>query len=236
MKKPSLIVTKFALIFLFAAMSLTTMLSQEKTKLYPKYTFAVQPLYLINGGLRFDFEQQLQSQKEWLQYSIMGYYYQPKTYDNYYNGYSYFRWEPFYSDFDSFSAFKGVGAGLAYKYFLPRFFYISPGVNYSYFNVAYKEYAFSPYNEDGLTFYEYGYMPFEQNFHKLKSEVTVGIQSTLRKLIFVNVYAGFGYTYSFFDENKAAMNNSIFSFGYRGLTLTAGFRVGITLDRSVKLD
>ena len=187
-----------------------------------KYIIAVQPFLLMNGGLRVDFETRLKNPKSWLQVSLTGYRLP------YYNDDEWGGWENFNSDFDLFRELKGLGIGGAYKYLLYKdIFYASAGLSYTYFEVTYQGGYYNPYQEDGLTFYEYSRTDRRQYFNKLYSNICVGLQTYLSNALYGDAYIGLGYSYSFYDKEKAAFDDSIFGYGRRGLTVAGGVRIGV---------
>lgn len=192
---------------------------------YPKYTLAVQPFYLDNGGLRFDVERQLNNPKNWLQLSISGFYLPHKN-----NRIEY--WKTSNSDYESFNKLNGLGTGLAYKsIFYSTSLYYSAGLSYTHYRVTYSDSNYHRFMEDGLTFYEYYQSNQRQIFNKLTGSLCFGVQSSLNRIFFIDAYLGLGYSYSFYDEKKKPFNDNMYGYGYRGLHVTGGVRFGITFGR-----
>ncbi|MFV0417625.1 MAG: hypothetical protein ACK5KT_02675 [Dysgonomonas sp.] len=217
---------KRAVLFFFVIVA-TSIHAQYKNNMdnYPKYTIAVQPFYLLNGGLRFDFEKQLNSPKNWLQLSISGYHlpYQNSNWD---------WWETPNSNYDPISKLNGLGAGAAYKsIFYSTSVYYSAGLSYTHYRVTYSGADYHKFVEDGLTYYEYYRSDQKQIFNKLTASLCLGIQSTLNNLGFFDAYLGLGYSHSFYDASKRAFDDNQFGYGYRGLHVTGGVRFGITFGR-----
>lgn len=188
-----------------------------------KYSIGVQPLYLVNGGLRLDFEKRLKNPQHLLQASVIGYLL-PERDDPYEH------WESLLVD-DDYDVNKLTGGGLAldYKYFpFPKanFLYFSGGLSYHYFDVRYDGYEYFKYVEDGMTFYEPRFGEIKQTFNKVGGNVCFGIQTTNRRPFFVDGYIGVGYSHSFYDENKYHIGNNMFTVGYRGVTFVTGIRIG----------
>lgn len=202
--------------------SLSAQEKEKKDVLY-NYSIAVQPLYLVNGGLRIDFEKRLKDPRHMLQVSAIGYIH-PRRDDPYEH------WESLLID-DYYDVNKLMGAGLAvdHKWFLfpkARFLYLSAGVSYTYFDVRYNGFKNISFVEDGLTFYETRYMELKQTFNKVGGNVCFGLQTAPRRPFFIDGYVGFGYSYSFYDEKKFFIEDNMFNIGYRGLTFTTGIRIG----------
>lgn len=221
--------TYFKLIILILCLGFVSNANAQKKKLnmdnFPKYTLAIQPFYMYNGGLRLDFEKQLDNPRNWLQLNIAGYYLPMRE-----NSYEY--WETPNSDFDNFSGLKGGGIGAAYKsIFYGTGIYYSAGLNYAHYRVSYPSFEFVKYQEDGLTFYEGRETTINQIFNKFTSSLCIGVQSSLNRTFFFDTYLGLGYSYSFYDKNKWAMNDNPWSFGHRGFHLTGGIRFGVAFGR-----
>lgn len=224
-----------ALIF-WAAGSLS---SQEKDSLshyplFPEYTIAVQPFYMVNGGLRFDFETQMRNEKEWMQYSLSGYYLSETDADpvNQYYSYNYNGWTHFNSCFEPISSLKGFGFGASYKQLFDYLsLYGSVGFYYNYYHVGFSSIELTGFVENDLTFYKYMEIDHHQNFHQFKPNVTLGTQSTLRSLFFYDAYINVAYNYALYDKNKYAFNDSPYGYGFRGITFSVGLRIGLGFYR-----
>ena len=207
----------------------------------PKYTLAVQPLFLSNGGLKIDVERRLNSPDDWLYFSVSSYYrgkYDGRydgRYDRKYDGEHdgrYYGWENFNTNFTPVNRFHGYGLEMAYKRYFPRTkAYWSAGLSYTYHNVYYADWVYALFEKDGLIFCEYMETEVKQTFNKLLPNVCVGAMTSLHSRVFLDVYAGIGYSYSFYDKDKKPFNKSVFEYGYRGIRPLGGIRVGVTLGR-----
>ncbi|MDR2129812.1 MAG: hypothetical protein LBP56_01360 [Odoribacteraceae bacterium] len=182
----------------------------------PRYTVAWQPFYAINGTARFDFEARIKERK-WLQASLFAHAVTNKEDEEW----------VFLSGGEDLSRLRGMGLGLAYKYFFHRWFYGSAGITYNNYRVRYTDDVIRSYREDGLTFHEYlTDQEVQQHFDKFSTSWTIGLQSTLRHVFFVDLFVGLGYAYSFYDEAKKPYDDGPFSFGHCGLFPTGGLRFG----------
>ena len=205
--------------------------NQRYTLTQKKVTFAVQPLQLINNGLRYDIEIRLGKGPGWLQIgpafyflkdndgNYPNYYYEGKTF--YRNWYS-FHWREPYSEL------KGAGLDLNYKHFLDarRSFYIAAGLSYTRYNIKYWAKVWKDYVEDGLKYYEYGEDYNTQKINKFGINTFVGYQIPTRSAFLFDVFGGYAVRYSFADDDKPPFDNSIFSYGYSGIVALTGFRIG----------
>ena len=205
--------------------------AQDKQKM-PQYAVSVEPLHLINGGLRLNLEKK-GDQNDWLEMSLTGYLLPHRDmqaihrnwWDQDIGGYSTAN-----TDFDWISGLHGLGAGAAYKHYFPgTHCMISTGLSYNWYNVEYPGYDFQRYVEDGLPLYHYTLIYEHQSFQKLAVHVTGGIRTFFRHKFFMEFYGGIGYTHSFYDSNKRNFNDTMFGYGYRGVYLTAGVKIGLNL-------
>lgn len=196
-----------------------------------RYTIALHPFYLANYGLKVDFEMELKQPGQWLQFEAIGRYtgwhsndYKPgERQDLCTNG-----WDTIESGGKSFARMNGGGVGVAFKsMFQPNGWYFSIGVSFNFYNVFYSDYGYIPYQEDGLTFFKYDIGNQNVKFYKPGFDFNIGKQVAITKHLFLDGFLGIGYDYSFYDANgENSYNSGIFSYGYRGITLSGGFRIG----------
>lgn len=184
------------------------------------YTITVQPLYLFNGGLGLDIEKKIKHNK-WIQLSISGYYLGERD-----SGYS---WGTSNSDGDDFTALKGFGVGAGYKsFFNNSLFYYKAGMSYTYYNVSYLGGEFYPFEENGLTFWEFEYKTQKEQYNKLNGNICLGLQTAPVKGRFVlDFYAGVAYSYSFYGDKNAPFTEKVYEFGYRGFQPIGGIKLGM---------
>lgn len=184
----------------------------------PRYTIAVQPFHWLNGTTRLDFEKRL-DERHWMQVGLSVH--ALTKHDDATT------WTMYAGD-EEITRLRGAGTGFKYKYFFSRWVYYATGAEYHHYRVRYLDNAMHTYREDDLTFHEYlTGIDARQNFNKLSATFTVGLQSSVRRVFFVDVFAGLGCAYSFFNGKKKPFDDTVFSFGYRGIFPTGGFRAGI---------
>ncbi|MDR1273818.1 MAG: hypothetical protein LBK12_04640 [Odoribacteraceae bacterium] len=195
--------------------------AQVVEKRNPRTTIAVQPVNWVNGSFGVDVERRMKNPRHWLQVNLLAH-----TVTN--NG-PYEEWWTFYSEDDPFQRLRGLRLGVSYKIFFHRLFYYSAGVTYDNFRVRYRDSFMQAFEEEGLTFHEYVEdVLVNQRFDKLSTAIRAGFFSTFRHAVFVDVYAGLGYAYSFYDETKRAYDGGVFTFGYRGIFPSVGARFGVS--------
>ncbi|MDR1558038.1 MAG: hypothetical protein LBS88_13565 [Tannerellaceae bacterium] len=199
--------------------------AQNETRKTFGNSLAVQPLYWLNNGFRIDYERRLKNPSQWLQVSAIGYYVENESNP----------WDVWtFSDF-SFNEVWGAGLEVNYKWFPFRRqrVYVSGGLSASHFNMEYDEvgYRYTSYQIDGLTYYESQWENYQvsQRFNRIGTNLCTGIQNRPTRRFLIDGYVGIGFMYSFYDPDKYHPDNYLNSLSYRGLTLTAGFRIGFRL-------
>ena len=208
-------------------------LKEEKIQetMTKNYAVSFHPLALVlEGGLKFDFSMRL-APKQWLQVAPAIYLFPGVTSSYIKHGFYYYDYDEYYDEYRhkyNIETVRGAGIDINYRYYPSpkRLFYLLGGVNYSYFYTDYQYYDYVPFEEDGLNYYKYMKTSDTQHFNNLKAFACFGIHSPMHKGLFVNGYFGFGYQYSFYNEEKASLDNNIFDYGYRGGYPVLGFSVG----------
>ena len=191
-----------------------------------RYTIAIRPFYLANNGIKVDFEMELPRKGSWLQFEgIIRF----NTYDNRYRYFGY--WE---SGDNWFTKLNGYGIGAYYKnYFRPKGWYYDIGILLNHYGVDKPGIVKSSFIEDGLTFIRYDRQMIHWNFFKPSLNFNIGKHFALTRTLFLDAFAGVGYTYSFHDAeaNKYFDSYDPRGFSYRGLYVSGGFRIGILWSR-----
>lgn len=225
---------KKIILLLSALVVMSTLCAQKKKEKYynynivPKYTISVQPTYLASSGLRLDFEKQLGSTMQWLQLSATGYYAPKYDHIGYNDG-----WLTFNTNYDEpIQSLKGGGIGAAYKSFFKsqNYFYYSVGLYYTHYSVDVKIYDYHKFIDDGLTYYKYEGKIEDLNYDKINTNLNIGMQTRLDQTIFIDFYMGVGYSYSF--RNSDYFSDNMFEYGYRGMQVVGGFRIGFAFGKS----
>ena len=195
-----------------------------------KVTFAIQPLQAFNNGLRYDVEVRLGDGPGWLQFGPAFYYNKPSNDNNYYyyEGGNYYRnWYMLHWR-EPYSELKGLGLDINYKHFLDarRSFYMAAGLSYTRFDIKYLSKTWIDYIEDGLVYYEFGEGYNKQHIDRFGINNFVGYQIPVRSAFLFDVFGGFSIRYAVSDENKPSFDNDVFSYGYSGIVMLIGFRIG----------
>ena len=190
-----------------------------------RYTIAIRPLYVPNNGLKIDFELELPRKGSWLQIDGIVRF---NTYDDS------FYWE---AGDNWFTKLNGCGLGVYYKtFFRPNGWYYDAGVLMNYYGVSKPGIVSETYVEDGMTFLRYDRKTIKWNFFKPSLNFNIGKQLALSSHLFLDLFAGIGYTYSFHSDGLYGYFSSYNprSFSYRGLYVSGGFRIGILWNCATK--
>lgn len=183
---------------------------------------SIDPFYLLNRELRLSLERQINHNPDkYLMLTLSGNYY-PEKND--------MEWQSLSDDCDNFIKAVGYGISGAYKQFFPysRVYWMA-GVRYNYSHVKYFSYDYYSYTENGLQFYEYLGKDIKKNFHKISPNLNIGIQTSIYGYVFIDIFVGLAYNYSFYDGKK--IFDSYNDFGYRGISLNGGINIGFPLKR-----
>ena len=223
----------FIILFLCCLFSSSRLQAQTTEEKSAQSAISIEPHYLMNGGLGLNLETKI-CPNHWIELNLTGFHLSHS--DRKFSDYYFWSW---YggghaipnSDFDYISGLSGLGIGATYKYYFFRNFRVNTALSYNWYNVGYEGYEFYPYTEDGLTFYDYKWANIHQPFHKLRLHVALGVRSTFERVFFAEPYVGIGYTYSFYDENKRAYDETVFGYGHRGLYVLAGIKLGFNLHK-----
>ncbi len=197
-----------------------------------RYSITVRPFQLINDGLKLDFEMELNTPGQWLQFSLAGYYlpqFDPSKHND--GGIIYSidnGWENFLSDHNDFQKMGGAGLGVTYKsIFTNSGWYWSAGAHFTYFNVSHKVYGYYSLTEDGMEFHEYRNKTVKSRFYKPGFNINLGKHFALSRNIFFDAYIGLGYERTFYGGAKTdRFQETMFSFDHTGPYISGGFRIG----------
>lgn len=190
-----------------------------------RYTIALRPFYLINKGIKVDFELELKEPGQWLQFQAV------YRGSGWYNGYDSGGWDIPESSGYSFSKLGGFGVGAAFKsMFTANGWYFSAAVTFNYYNVRTKGYYLEEFEQDGLQYYEYIKGHITNKYYNPAFSINIGKQVAITRNLFIDGYVGVGYTGSIrgkenSDYGKYSIGN-MFSWGYSGITFNGGFRIG----------
>jgi hypothetical protein len=226
---------------------------QPEENNYQRYTVSVSPLRLASNGLKFDFERELPRAGHWLGTSLALYLAPQRRVSSspYWSGDGNDRsW--FSSGWDDYHRMWGIGTSFVYKNtFSHRGWYYSAGVVLEFYRVGVTANTYTPYVEDGLTFYDYGRELQTKSYFKPTAQILFGKHAAISERVYFDMYVGVGLTYALYKEDNRHLDSSTGSFyiggevqrrqytwplftrwdgfAYRGLSPVAGFRIGMLL-------
>jgi len=196
-------------ILMLAFMELYGQQDEVATKHEPSKLVAFVPQYLIQNGIRIDYDLKIKD-NHWLQLAPQ-FYLREKGESS-----------PDQSSED-FTQLYGGGIYLHHRRYISPAptksgSYLSYGLGYNYFYLSYDEKHFSNYT-DRYT-----------RINKLGGEVTIGLISNIQDILILDFYAGLGIRYSFIDsdaDNPKRFDDFYTGFGYTGNLILLGLRIGI---------
>jgi len=196
-----------------------------------KMTFAIQPFQFVNNSIRYDVEIRLGKGPGWLQFGPAFYYRsfnKMEKPDYYYHGDICYNSGYYWGLRESYSGLKGVGLDLNYKHFLDarRSFYIGVGLSYTRLNIKYWSQGLDDYIEDGLQYFEYRQRYQIQHIERFGFNNFIGYQIPSRHAFLFDVFGGYALRLTNCDENKPAFDSYMYSYGYNGIVLQVGIRIG----------
>jgi hypothetical protein len=210
-----------------------------------RYTVSVSPLRLASNGLKFDFEYELPKAGHWLGTSLAVYAapQRYRRYNDFWNSDGNDRsW--FISGWDYYNRMWGVGTSLFFKNTLSdRGWYYSAGLVFDFFRVGITKNTYIPYEEEGLTFYDYGRALETKSYFKPTAQINVGKHVALSQRCYFDFYAGLGISYAFTKKDDMHLRDDhdsyrgwygrLFTrmggFAFRGIAPVVGFRFGVLL-------
>lgn len=211
---------QLAIIFLMIfCLATASVLGQENT---PKVLVMGVPQYMIKNGIRIDIDIPTKDYKSW--WVIM---------------------PQFYVDVNGFEGLvdkkyeqlHGYGLSIHRKGFLTRRnpdqgVYISGGVGVQHFNMLTNTERWASVEDNGLTTLQLTRDNYHLYINKVVTDVVIGYQKEIFSRLYMDIYAGFGLRYSFYNQPSGSdlkFNKDITDYGYTGTTFTGGFRIGVGL-------
>jgi hypothetical protein len=185
--------------------------SQPDSLINKKKIYSFVPQYLINRGIRVDFERKI-SDKSYIQVC-------PQFYLSEKEG------KDFVQSSNQFDYLIGGGFSIYHKIFTVEDFkynglYLAYGPSYNFFHLEYID------NSDGN-----GYSA-TASIHKVGADLILGYQILVKDVVVLDVYTGLGTRLSFMEtdgKDKERFSTSYFGYNYTGNIMHLGFRIGIIL-------
>ncbi len=190
-----------------------------------KFQLALVPQYLINNGMRIDFEYIFKNPKHVLLISPQFYY------DK--NDINYDQYQANYYE-DEYEQLNGYGAGLHHKIAVSTVktwtFYFTYGVEYAHFTINNKRWEWVSTTEEGMEYLKYELIDIEQNTDRFRFDLYMSIQYNYAKNMFFDFYMGMGAVYSLNKMNpdfvKSLFQDKMYGYAFNGMYLPIGFRFG----------
>ncbi len=213
---------------------------QPDERTHRRYTVSVSPLRLLSNGLKFDFEVELPKPGNWFGTSLTVYLAPERKdpdprnywYDDHGNNRS---TGLLWSDYNSYSRMWGLGTSAIYKNtFSRRGWYYAAGITLEFFRVGVGGSDYIPYEEDGLTFYDYSRTLKTRSYFKPKAQIVVGKHMALSERCYFDLYAGIGLSHGFVQYGYDYSFSGVGGFAHRGFTPVGGFRFGVLLWKPIK--
>ena len=180
------------------------------------------PQYAAVSGIRVDYERKLKNGRNWMVFA-------PQYYSNN-NG------------FDQFDSFNGLGLNMYYKKFLSHSqrrnrnetsrtnIYFSTGPVFQYFNMKSTEEIPEQFFEDGIEYIRFNAEEHSTKIYRIGADATFGMQFIFDRFS-LDFFGGAGLRVAL-DENGETMdyfNEYWVDFGYSGILLTGGIRLGFII-------
>jgi len=208
-----------ALAILATMLAISNSFAQKDTIKIDGMIYSFVPQYLINRGIRLDFEKQI-TPRSFIQFCPQFYLGEQKDYNSneiYYDDVSY--------EEDDFNKVIGGAINVYHKIFANSDFtrngvYFSYGLSYSYFEIDYlEEYLDNTISTTG-------------KIQKYGGDLLIGYQFIFNNKLSLDLYTGVGTRFSNMDTeavNKDRFNSNYFSYNYEGNLLHFGVRIGLVL-------
>ena len=217
MKKVKILAILSVIIFISNSIS-----AQDEEQQPPKVLVMGVPQYLFKHGLRIDIDVASKDYKAWWVISPL-----------------------FFIDVSEagglinkrYTQLHGYGLTINRKSFLSSKntetgVYVSGGIGYQYFNILTSKERWDDISFAGLNTLQIVNDNYHVYINKVLTEATIGYKKHILSRLYIDVYAGVGLRYSFYDQPAGSdlkFNRTIFDFGYTGTAFIAGLRLGVGL-------
>lgn len=211
-----------ALILLLSFAS-TTNAQDKKTDSIAKkmgISLTVQPFFFAVAAGKLDLELQPLNHK--FAYIVTGEFYDGEVQDG----------ELFDFKDNAWDKISGFGIGLMQKYKFKEKRsspYVAYGATYRNQKIAIETEGFYPYQENGLTYYDYGPIEKSLKINSLLIGGTMGYQKISGSFVF-DIYAGLGYKTPLGKNNLEGYreyDKDITVYAYKGFGMLLGFKIGM---------
>lgn len=179
------------------------------------------PQYALINGLKFEYDRRIsQKSNHWIIIS-------PHVYIAQNSSISY-----------SFKSLFGFGLDVKHKVFLQKSSNLPKGLYFQYgpavqrFTIDDDEIISEKYIQNGIEYYKPIRKSVRNNLTKISGNINVGYQFLMQNRFYIDFYLGSGIRVSFDDKNNGytpLYNDSWLGYGYSGILLDGGMRLGFLL-------
>jgi len=206
----------------------------EPARQQPKFSFGFAPLSLLFNKTRFELETGV-GKKSPVMISVSPIFYSGTT--QMYSNTRHIKPDNSEADYSS-DLVSGMGGEMGIKFmkvldpFHLSMIYYGFGVGYHKINLSYQDYDFQPYQEDGLTYYNYQLGDVREDIQRTNVFGLLGGRTYAGNRIYFDLSIGLGYQKSNIKSSAFQPRDhesSIFGFGYTGFCYKAVLSVGFSL-------
>ena len=217
--KNRIVLLAFLLFFLFKPV--VEIQAQQKEQL--KHSVTLSPQYWLAKGIRLDYDRQIAGKKQFINYALLFYM------DDANNNADLLNW------YHEYEHMLGAGIRVYHKLFFASGNPPGQGIYFSYggslegFGFDIPRARWIEYTEDGFDYYEYEYYMGRQYNVKAGLDLIFGWQGYEDKNFLFDLYFGIAARYAeAFTQMKYpySFRTAFLDYGYRGVHLLAGFKIG----------
>ena len=205
------------LLTIFALGLITCAANAQEASTYTK-AFSVNPLYLKNSGIRFNYEQQIRASRHWFYVSPMLFYGNDTKLSNEVTGNLISYGAEFGGIFKFDEEFEQFGVYTQYGLMLRQT------------AISYAGIVWSKTIIEDLTYLELKEQNLKKNIVQLGSVATLGYKSKIGNALFIDCYAGLCYRKSLIDfdypDDNINLDNAPWKLGYTGIGAVVGLTFG----------
>jgi len=207
-------------------------LSKQEAKVFD-FGIAIVPQYAFGSTMRVDFDMTLNEQNTLTISPLFSF---ARNSSLMFSGGDSYDYNYYYEDtqYPEDISLTGGGLKLMWRHFFGLFnqntgIYMGAGTHYRYSSVTYSLQDWETYIEDGLEYQVLRDLEKRDHFNQMGVDFILGYQLYLTDHIYGDVYAGWGFRISDFDEDESDdfWSETIFDPAYTGYTPLLGLRMGV---------
>jgi len=190
---------------------------------------SIVPQYVVNNGIRIDYERRIKNSNSWVLFS-------PQIYTDV-SGSSVWR----YKGYASYESMTGFGLNMYFKKIafqskrvnigsgLPRYsLYFQAGPNFQHFSLTNTEEVAVSFVEDGTTYFRFDTQELKKPINRFGAVVNAGYQLAFGWFL-MDVYLGLAVKYSYDGDGQLIRSEYAewIDINYSGISLDGGVRFGM---------